>query len=272
MISTVRACHENSLTIVVRSTGEATLNRLLLQIERQKNNNDILILLDENVCFEKKLKLGYEKALEIDNEFTVFIDADILLRRYVLKKIRKIIVTLPDNSLGFGLRLWDKFYNRPKYRGLHIYKTELLSKAISFIPLETKELRPESFVKEQMNSLGFKWRNGVTEYIAGIHDYNQNLKDIYYKFLIRAKRSSNDIEELKKNFASHKDLDFKIALKGLVDSEKIKDIYNDKFKYNLHDVSVVNPSKTKINNVDFFVFKKIINRYGYGKMFWNSLR
>ncbi|WP_460219700.1 hypothetical protein [Psychroserpens sp. MEBiC05023] len=263
-----------SLAIIVRASGESTTHILLKQLEKQITIKDCLHVLDEEECFEDKLKHGFELGLKQEKTFTVFIDADILLRKDALKKIRKLIPKLSDTELGFGLRLWDKFYDRPKFRGLHVYRTELLKKALQFIPEHKKSLRPETYVKQKCENIGFKWRNDISLYVAGIHDYFQKPDDIYYKFLIRSKRSESHLKHLKQSFRASIDYEFKIALKGIEDGERLTDITNNKFLYanTVDGFSELN-QKSIYNNesIDRLVILKLLKHYKLNQLFWKSI-
>tara|TARA_B100000780_G_scaffold261871_1_gene214603 strand:- start:909 stop:1721 length:813 start_codon:yes stop_codon:yes gene_type:complete len=266
--------NRKAITIVIRASGEATLRLLLSQIKKQKSKKDKLIVLDEKMGFEQKLKEGFKVALEYNNDFTIFVDADILLRRNAISRIKKILKELPENDLGFGLKLWDKFYDQPKFRGLHIYRTKLLTKALELIPAYGEQLRPESYVKTNMGDLGHNWNNKISNYVAGIHDYNQNYNDIYYKFLIRSKRSTHDVECLKEIFAKNKnDNNFEIALKGLIDGEKKELLINDKFLYkkNFNEKSLYKGNSNFVKQIDLYLISKLIKRYSLKYMLWKSI-
>lgn len=255
------------VTIIIRASNEATVQNLYRHLSIQKDTDDVLIILDSAVSFERKMKEGFELALEYNNQYTVFIDGDILLRTKALKKIKMLIPKLEINDLGFGLRLWDKFYNRPKFRGLHVYKTSLLKKAFDFIPKEGFQLRPETYVKDQMKLVGHYWRNDISNYIIGIHDFYQYPADIYYKFLIRSKRSQKDVDSLRKYFLKNiTEQDFQIAYRGLKDGEKLNYIYNDKSLYFLPEDIKFSSEKTRDQTsymVDILIYKKLVADWSY---------
>jgi hypothetical protein len=192
-----------------------------------------------------------------------------------VNRIRKLSKFIDDSNFGFGLKLWDKFYNQPKYRGLHIYNTKLLEHALKYIPDHGEQLRPESFVKQKMLQQGYVWHNDISKYVAGIHDFYQKPQDIYYKFLIRSKRSVNDIDRLKSIFKSNLyEEDYKIALKGLEDGLKMDTIINDKYQYSLNEF-LINTSVCNLNHkssfIDSIVIIKLLQRYKLGLTFWYSL-
>lgn len=263
------------ITFIIRASGESTVKILKRQLKEQISNRDTLLILDENVSFEDKLQQGYALGIRANNEFTVFIDGDILLRYSAIKKIRKTTQLLSASDLGFGLRLWDKFYDAPKFRGLHVYNTKLLERAIKFIPANGLQIRPESYVKKEFKKKGFFWRNDISQYVAGIHDFYQKPEDIYYKFLVRSKRSIDDINKLKFIFQSEPlNLDYSIALKGLEDGEKMEVVSNNKYIYNLEDINFKNGIEKFRNSAyknDCLIIKKLFQRYKFGRKFWLSL-
>lgn len=261
-----------SISIIIRASGEQTQKILYNQINKQKKTEDDLIVLNEKVCFEKKLKQGFLKALDLDNDFTVFIDADILLKSNALKRIKIIAHQLDESALGFGLLLWDRFYDQPKFRGLHIYRTKHLKIALQYIPEEGEQLRPESFMKSKMLENGFEWKNNISRYVAGLHDYYQKPEDIYYKFLIRSKRSKDDIEILKKTLGENsKCNDCVMALKGLEDGAKMDKIENNKYLYTKKYAHLKTKPLNKTPSVNLIILKNLYERYGFRNIFWKSL-
>lgn len=262
-------------TFIIRASGEATINHLKNQLSKQISVGDTLKVIDDHVSFEKKLKLGYDLAIGINNGFSVFIDGDILLRSNAVKRIRQISGQLDDIDFGFGLKLWDRFYNQPKFRGLHIYQTQLLKKAKTFIPEKGEQLRPESYVKSMMKADGHRWRNDFSFYVAGLHDYFQKPEDIYYKFLVRAKRSVHDIEELKALFQSEpSNKDYNIALMGLEDGQQLKEVLNDKYAYNFEDLDLGQATgmlNKDQKTIDYLIIKKLAKYYKFNAMFWKSI-
>ncbi|MGV8813799.1 MAG: hypothetical protein ACOH2D_06775 [Gelidibacter sp.] len=267
-------CINKSLAIIVRATGESTTQILFNQLTRQLTSADCLHLIDKEECFEDKLKRGFELGIQEGKDFTVFIDADILLRRDAINKIKKLVEKLEDTDLGFGLRLWDRFYEQPKFRGLHIYRTAFLEKAIPFVPAHNLQLRPESYTKQKMEEEGHAWRNGISLYVAGIHDFFQKPDDIYYKFLVRSKRSEQDLDQLKQKFRSDRDTDFKIALQGIEDGEEMTEVTNNKLLYKNTSSRLLELSQESIYNsqsIDVMVLKRLIKYYRFNRLFWGSI-
>ncbi|SHI37685.1 hypothetical protein SAMN04488096_101345 [Mesonia phycicola] len=264
---------QHTLAVIIRASGENTLKALIKIIKKQLLPEDVLVVLEKEVCFEDKLKLGFQKAIELNKDFTVFIDADILLRKNALRKVRENLHRLEVKDFGFGFLLFDRFYEEPKFRGFHVYRTEILKKAINFVPNEGEQLRPETFVKNQLKKEGYTWQNHLTRYVAGIHDFYQSPKDIFYKYLVRGKRSQNDIDGLIRKFEKSNVDDFAIALEGIQASKKMDSISNNKYLYNnsennFRSVKIIDLDKL---NVDIITIHNLFKKYKFNSLFWKSL-
>jgi len=222
-----------NLGVVIRSTGEATFNTLVEQVWIQMKANDELAILSDNESFEKKLRRSLKEGLRLDRDFSVVIDADILIGKGTLKFVRSIINKLKDSDLGAGLLLLDRFYHQPKFRGFHVYNNKWLKKAIESLPEEGEFLRPEATMKERLEKFGHKWRNDLTSRVIGLHDYFQSPFDIYYKYLMRSHRSVDDISLLESKFKAEggRSWEFRLALQGIEDGRKLSRVVNNKALY-----------------------------------------
>lgn len=237
------------LGIIVRAYNENTYKTLNRQLKNQKGQSDVIAVLNEEVPFETKLRQSYQKAIEIGKEFTLIIDGDILVCGNFLGIVKKHINPLNKEDFGFGLKLLDKFYGNLKFRGVHVYRTNLLKKAVEFVPNEGEELRPESAVKSSMQNIGHAWRNDLSFKPVGLHDYFQRPEDIFYKQFIRATRSKDDLELLKNRYQNSKDKDFFWALEGLKTGVKFNSSFsNDKKK-------IIESYFPNLTEIDFFVEK-----------------
>lgn len=263
---------KKALTIIIRASGEATLPLLKKQIKKQLYKDDILKVIDNDDSFELKLAQGFKEAINLNNSTAIFIDADILIRRNLLNKIRKLSLKLKEDDLGFGIKLWDRFYDQPKFRGLHIYKTKHLKIALSHIPKEGISLRPESAMKNELSGFGLSWNNQMTHYIGGLHDFSQYLSDIHYKFLVRSNRASKEeLSELKCLFKRSSDNnEFKVAYDAILNG-KNKKIKNDKKIYRNEFQSSLKSHKGYIpRNIESYLISKTFKRYSLTKRFLNS--
>ena len=80
----------NKISIVVRSSGENTSRTLIKILEKNKNENDSLVVLSDDEPFHEKLYKSLFTASKLSNEFSIIIDADILVRDGFLKKVKNL--------------------------------------------------------------------------------------------------------------------------------------------------------------------------------------
>jgi hypothetical protein len=203
---------DENLTVVIRTSGENTFEACKKLLLRQVGENGCVVSVTD-FPFEKTLRRSYEEALTIGNPWAVIIDADILVSPYFMKAVQYGIRRAVDTDLGFSLKVMDRFYAEPKFRGVHVYQTRHLGKALEMMPNSGQELRPETCVKERMKEHMHAWRS--YHIVVGLHDYYQHPYDVFSKMTIRAHRSADDIDELMRTFQDRHEKDFSYALAGL---------------------------------------------------------
>lgn len=155
-------------------------------------------------------------ALQLGQPWSVIVDADVLIgRRFFSFYLPNAMRLNPPTQLGFAFRLWDRFYASPKYRGLHVYRTELLPRALKKIPKDGLVLRPETYIKEQLELEGIGWMRYSN--VVGLHDFFQHPRDIFAKMALRAHRSGADVDSLLRSFEKWRGehVDFVVASEGL---------------------------------------------------------
>ena len=86
--------------------------------------------------FTQKLYKSLFTTSKLSNEFSIIIDADILVRDGFLKKVKNLTKFLPLNNSGFGIKVFDYFYNRPRYGGIHVYRTSSIKDILSYFPIK----------------------------------------------------------------------------------------------------------------------------------------
>lgn len=254
-------------SVVVRYSGERTYNELRRQLSEWVPNVPVGCV--SSGSFEKTLRMSYEKAIELHARWTVILDADILLsRRFFFFYLPSAIGRARNVELGFAFRLWDRFYDAPKFRGLHVYKTSMLPLALARVPEEGGTLRPESFVKEQLAAEGAVWSQYGN--VVGLHDFYQRPQDIFAKMALRAHRSESDVEYLLKTFERHGgELDFTIAAAGLkygmgMDSKSVDNArktyaagFQEMVTLGLIDISSLNETELRSPAIDRFIFRNL---------------
>ena len=75
----------NKISIVVRSSGENTLKNTYKDFRKNKNENDSLVVLSDDEPFHENFYKSLFTASKLSNEFSIIIDADILVRDGFLK-------------------------------------------------------------------------------------------------------------------------------------------------------------------------------------------
>lgn len=160
------------------------------------------------------------------------IDADILLSNTLRRMLPRAMANTGEEAFGFSFLIWDRFYDKSKYRGVHVYQTKYIAQAIKFIPTAENALRPETHVKQTMAEEGYPWVKYGN--VVGLHDFFQQPQDIFAKMAIRAHRSAEDLQELKKHFQQREsEFDFKVAYQGISYGETLSraEIRNTRSNY-----------------------------------------
>ncbi|WKZ61653.1 MAG: hypothetical protein QY309_09180 [Cyclobacteriaceae bacterium] len=200
-------------SVIIRHSGEQTFKALHKQILRYIPEARVATVSSNS--FESTLRQSYEQALQLGYPWSLLIDADILLIDRFFSFYAPRAIEANTNALGFAFRVWDRFYQSPKFRGIHFYNTQYIEQALKHIPVEGQTLRPESYVKERLAGEGLSWIKYGN--IVGVHDFFQNPRDVFAKMAIRAHRSSGDFEELLSRLSrsSANQIDFIVACEGL---------------------------------------------------------
>ena len=180
---------QNDITVVVRHTNERTLEYCYELLKLQVCSSNLFCI--NETPFSKAVKKTFEIGIDSDKEWTLAIDADILISDQCLNKIVSEAENLEDYFFEIQGRILDKLYGVPRSGGPHLYRTKFLKQAIKFIPKEGTSLRPESDTYESMSQLGYHYYFGKDIY--GLHDYEQYYKDLYIKGFIHGKPSVNRI-------------------------------------------------------------------------------
>ena len=137
----------NGISIIVRSSNENTSDFLIDDLTKRITSDDKLVVLNKKEPFVEKLFDSFKTALSLSKDFTIIIDADILLKKGFIKKLKASQKLYSQIVLDLDLRCLIDFITDLKYRGIHIY-SDFYTNILSFFPLDKKILRPEQFVKK----------------------------------------------------------------------------------------------------------------------------
>lgn len=202
--------------VIIRSAYERTEALCLHLIQQQVPVEQVVVIHERP--FYYALQRSFEIGVEAGYEWTLCIDADVLVLPEVVQGLIAFAATQPPDSFGASGLVLDKFRMGLRRGGLHLYRTKLLPKALTAIRESNDiefQLRPETYVKHKMLALGYPWR--LWDEAVGIHDYEQFYTDIYRKMVVRARKSSNEKDGFLAQALTYSlvDQDFLVATWGL---------------------------------------------------------
>jgi hypothetical protein len=211
----------NNIAIVVRHSNERTLGYCLELLKKQVSEENLFII--NETPFSNAVKRTFEIGIDCNKDWTLAIDADILVTEDCITKIVSIAENLEDYFFEIQGRILDKFYGVPRGGGPHLYRTKYLPKAINFIPKEGTSLRPESDTYDRMAEIGCHFYFGKE--VFGLHDYEQFYKDIYRKGFLHAKKHWRYLSHFENYWHVNKEIDkdFLVAIHGFKQAQ----FYND---------------------------------------------
>ncbi len=205
------------LTVIVRTVGERTTDLCVALIRQQIQESNISLVRESpNVSAIRKC---YEVALAANREWTLIVDADILIRPLAIQDLVAYAEHAGDEFFKIEAIVLDKFLHKPRSAGVYLYRTRLLPIAIHCIPGPFDAIRPDSHIRDRMEQQGYPAIH--SNVFVGIHDYEQFYSDIYRKTFIYAKKhyaQRRDIIPLWERLAERDD-DYRLALQGFLDGE-----------------------------------------------------
>ncbi|MCC6322988.1 MAG: hypothetical protein IT438_16310 [Phycisphaerales bacterium] len=223
------------LGFIVRAAGERTADAAGAIVRRQiaglagGDGAGVPVTVVSERPFARAVKRTLEIGAASDRAWTIGMDADALLTRDgVAGLVRMCAEAKPGSFTVTGLMLC-KFYGGFVFRGVHCYRSSLLSRAVGMVGSRTPggpdpELKPESAVVHAMEALGFGYEGHPV--VLAAHDFEQSFRHIYLKMRLRARRevegasSGGDVESLRRfciERAESGDADFLVALWGVED-------------------------------------------------------
>lgn len=203
------------LFVVIRSAGERTLPLCRRIVEKQVDACDIAVV--HEVPFEKALRRCFELGLARGAQWTMTLDADVLLRESAIVGILEEASRLPPDHVQVEGRVLDKFLGSLRPAGNRIYRTALLDKVLDSVREDGTEIRPEYGALSRMEALGYPSRRSAL--VMGIHDYEQYHRDIYRKCFVHAQKHTAQMGQFVPRWRelAPRDPDFQVALLGLTD-------------------------------------------------------
>jgi hypothetical protein len=205
----------SNASVIIRSAGERTefLCKELVLAQGLPEENIAVI---KQAPFSRALYASYEAGVALDLPWTLCLDADVLLLPNSVHEMISLAEKQAPSIFEIRGLILDKFFGGPRQGGIHLYRTSLLSQALTLIPLEQEQIRPEQHTLDAMKARGFSWKR--VDYLIGIHDFEQYYADIFRKCFAQAHKH----QEYSEIFLSYwpqqgiNDLDYKVAIRGLM--------------------------------------------------------
>jgi len=170
------------LSVIVRSSGERTEALCRAILERETG---IEVEVVRERPFWRALKKSMEIGIDKRAPWTLVIDADVLLAPGALGAMAEELEDAASrNFYMLDLLLLDRCFGGPAHAGAHIYRTGLFDRAMQFIGNAADEIRPETYICQQMDRLGFPFIQSLL--VTGVHDYEQSYSDLYRKNYVRS--------------------------------------------------------------------------------------
>jgi hypothetical protein len=204
------------VSVVIRSTGERTLELCRQLVCEQVQAENVFVI--NEYPFEKAAQRSYEIGIELGRPWTLFLDADTLLRRNAVQTLRKWALEAGDRALYVQGSILDKIFGSPRRAGPYFHRTSLLPLKLGYIPTEGLSLRPETDAAMKLAAQGYP--HSLYDDIVAVHDFEQYYRDIYRKAFIHAHKHLEYIPKLEllwRRLAAH-DPDYQVCLSGLRDA------------------------------------------------------
>jgi hypothetical protein len=209
----VKAHLEERASVIVRSSAERT-EGLCLQLIRDQGVEPAQTVVIREAPFARAVRASYEAGIELGRDWTVCVDADMLLIQGSISRILDAAERQTERVFEIQGKILDKFFGGPRDGGIHAYRTSLLPLAIKSIPPSKNTVRPEFETLGSMTERGYFWRR--IDALAGLHGFEQYYRDIFRTCFMHA-RKHQEFAGLFMSYWQEKraaDPDFQIALEG----------------------------------------------------------
>ena len=206
---------QSGFLVVVRTAGERTFEACHALLLRQALREQIQVV--DQRPFEAALRSCYELGINSGAEWMMTVDADVLLRPGAVKDLLGVAKDLPEQYLAVEGLVHDKLRGRHREAGHHLYRVRHLKKALSALPGDGEEIRPEFATLRRVSRLGHPFLKCET--VFGIHDYEQFYRDLYRKGFVHGQKHPDWLAGVLPRWKSEAeaDPDFAVALRGYCD-------------------------------------------------------
>lgn len=211
----LRSIGNPSCFVVIRTAGERTFEACKSLVLKQIPEDHLHIVNERP--FEVALRRCYQIGLESNAKWMITLDADVLLRENAIAGLLSEAEAMPTDHFQIEGMVLDKLTHRFRWAGYRCYRVKYLQAALSLLPADRAEIRPESTTLEKMMVQGYPFLRSNQVY--GIHDFEQNYRDVYRKTYVHADKHQIWLPEILATWKrlAREDADFRIALRGAYD-------------------------------------------------------
>jgi hypothetical protein len=202
--------------IVVRSVRERTEEACLQIVRSQLGPGGPLYVVRDRPFAEAHIE-SMRLAVEAGAKWSLFLDADVLLRRDALADMLREAEAISQPFYMLNFRVLDRGFGGPAY-GVHLYATEHLRTALKFADLAREAQRPETRLCIEMAQEA-RVATLRSAQVVGLHGYEQFYADLYRTSFVRAVKFVLCRDYLLRRYRDRyeTDADDRVMFWGLVD-------------------------------------------------------
>ena len=160
--------------------------------------------------FPTTLRRCFETAVELDHEWTVTLDGDVLLLPGSGRAIRRVMTRMPARAGHADVLVQDRVTGQARSAGVRIYRTATMRAALREGDW-SGTLRPETHL---LASLGPTIRPWSPSVLVGLHDHEQYLRDLFRTALVMARKKAGQRESLVARWAADPSDEGRVLLAG----------------------------------------------------------
>lgn len=155
--------------------------------------------------FPTTLRRSFELAVELDLEWTITLDGDVLLLPGSGAAIMRLIGRMPRTAGHADLLVQDRVTGEARSAGVRVYRTATMRSALEHGDW-TGSLRPETHLLASLPGV-VAWSPSV---LVGLHDHEQYLRDLFRTAFVmfhkKARQRDNLLRLWRSRAGGHEDL------------------------------------------------------------------
>jgi hypothetical protein len=248
-----------NFTVIIRKSGERTAELCEWLVRQQVANSQIFIV--EKSPFVKAVEETFRIGIEQNRQWTIAIDADVLLEDNaidnILSDLKKLSKKFRDKLFLYQGYVACNLFKKYRAGGIHVYQTKYLYRALSKLSYDENILRPESFVYDKVIATGCV--RIVAPQIVGYHAFEQFYFDIFKQGYFRSLKHKEYVGGLIESWinSNSDQTEFKSFMvgfmSGLMNQEKMvvdAEIMKEKLFDSFNETGVVERDDLKASQVE----------------------